>query len=206
MGAAGYQLNKKINSTVAAKAAQRPSPSAVQGTGIGYGAKPFSQSTPEVQDQALDWWKKEREEYDPIEGKPTELQVSGPDGGTYFQGVRAQDYGQAPTYDTAEEALVNYSKLLADVNKRVEQTASKYNYNNFDPGDFARAGFSGPSAPAQQAAADKISDYLIKNEIPPYIEVDGQKLYFTTGFGEDALSGALGDEYKARLEAFLRLL
>ena len=63
--------------------------------------------------------------------------------------------------------------------------------------DFARAGFSGPSAPAQQAAADKVSDYLIENEIPPYIEVDGQKLYFTTGFGEDALSGALGDEYKS---------
>lgn len=170
MGAAGYQLNKQINDTVAYKKAIRKSPSAVQGTGIGY---------------------------DPREGRPTELQVSGPDGETYFQGIRAQDYGKGPTYETPEEALANYSKLLADVNKRVEQTASKYNYSNFDPADFARAGFSGPSAPAQQAAADKVSDYLIENEIPPYIEVDGQKLYFTTGFGEDALSGALGDEYKS---------
>ena len=171
MGAAGYQLNKQINDTVAYKKAQRPSPSTVQGTGVGY---------------------------DPVAGRPTELQVSGPNGATYFQGVRAQDYGKGPTYETPDEALANYNKLLDDVNKRVEQTASKYNYNNFDPGDFARAGFSGPSAPAQQAAADKVSDYLIKNKIPPSIEVDGQTLYFTTGFGEDALSGALGAEYKSR--------
>ena len=39
MGAAGYQLNKQINDTVAYKKAQRPSPSAVQGTGIGYDPK-----------------------------------------------------------------------------------------------------------------------------------------------------------------------
>ena len=132
MGAAGYQLNKQINDTVAYKKAIRKSPSAVQGTGIGY---------------------------DPREGRPTELQVSGPDGETYFQGIRAQDYGKGPTYETPEEALANYSKLLADVNKRVEQTASKYNYSNFDPADFARAGFSGPSAPAQQAAADKAGKF-----------------------------------------------
>ena len=198
MGAAGYQLNKQINDTVAYKKAQRPLPSAVQGTGIGYGAKPFSQSTPEVQDQALDWWKKEREEYNPKEGKPTEISVSGPNGATYFQGVMSQDYGEGNIYETPDEALANYDSLLADVNRRVKQTNSKYNYNNFDPGDFARAGFSGPSAPAQQAAADKISAYLNNNKIPPSIEVDGQTLYFTTGFGEDALSGALGAEYKSR--------
>ena len=34
MGAAGYQLNKKINNTVAYKKAQRPSPSAVKGKNI----------------------------------------------------------------------------------------------------------------------------------------------------------------------------
>ena len=142
MGAAGYQLNKQINDTVAYKKAQRPSPSTVQGTGVGY---------------------------DPVAGRPTELQVSGPNGATYFQGVRAQDYGKGPTYETPDEALANYNKLLDDVNKRVEQTASKYNYNNFDPGDFARAGFSGPSAPAQQAAADKVSKSVLKlyKTLPP---------------------------------------
>lgn len=166
MGAAGYQLNKKINSTVAAKAAQRPSPSAVQGKNISQVTKSPS--------------------------------ISGTQPTVYTQTIQGQDYGSAPVYESPEEALKNYLNIYDSVQNQVAQTASVYNYNNYDPGDFARAGFAGPSAPAQQAAADKISDYLIENEIPPYIEVDGQKLYFTTGFGEGALSGALGDEYKAK--------
>lgn len=165
MGAAGYQLNKQINDTVAYKEAIRKSPSAVQGKNI-------SQVT-----------------------ESPSISVTPPT--VYTQTIQGQDYGSAPVYESPEEALKNYLNIYDSVQNQVAQTASVYNYNNYDPGDFARAGFSGPSAPAQQAASDKISDYLIENEIPPYIEVDGQKLYFTTGFGEDALSGALGDEYKS---------
>ena len=115
----------------------------------------------------------------------------------YTQTISSQDYGAAPTYETADEALANYNALLEEVQQQQEQTASVYNYNNYDPGDFARAGFSGPSSVAGQAASDRIAEYLRENDIPPSIEVDGQTLYFTTGVGENALAQTLGDDYSA---------
>jgi hypothetical protein len=116
---------------------------------------------------------------------------------TYTQTISSQDYGSAPTYETADEALSHYNALLEEVQQQQAQTASVYNYNNYDPGDFARAGFSGPSSVGGQAAADRIAKYLRENDIPPSIEVDGQTLYFTTGVGENALAQTLGDDYSA---------
>ena len=115
----------------------------------------------------------------------------------YTQTISSQDYGAAPTYETADEALSHYNALLEEVQQQQAQTASVYNYNNYDPGDFARAGFSGPSSVAGQAASDRIAEYLRENDIPPSIEVDGQTLYFTTGVGENALAQTLGDDYSA---------
>ena len=115
----------------------------------------------------------------------------------YTQTISSQDYGSAPTYETADEALANYNALLEEVQQQQAQTASVYNYNNYDPGDFARAGFSGPSSVGGQAAADRIAEYLRENDIPPSIEVNGQTLYFTTGVGENALAQTLGDDYSA---------
>ena len=115
----------------------------------------------------------------------------------YTQTISSHDYGAAPTYETADEALANYNALLEEVQQQQEQTASVYNYNNYDPGDFARAGFSGPSSVAGQAASDIIAEYLRENDIPPSIEVNGQTLYFTTGVGENALAQTLGDDYSA---------
>jgi len=115
----------------------------------------------------------------------------------YTQTISSQDYGAAPTYETPDEALSHYNALLEEVQQQQAQTASVYNYNNYDPGDFARAGFSGPSSVGGQAAADRIAEYLRENDIPPSIEVDGQTLYFTTGVGENALAQTLGDDYSA---------
>ena len=115
----------------------------------------------------------------------------------YTQTISSQDYGSAPTYETPDEALANYNALLEEVQQQQQQTASVYNYNNYDPGDFARAGFSGPSSVAGQAASDRIAEYLRENDIPPSIEVDGQTLFFTTGVGENALAQTLGDDYRA---------
>ena len=115
----------------------------------------------------------------------------------YTQTISSQDYGSAPTYETADEALANYNALLEEVQQQQAQTASVYNYNNYDPGDFARAGFSGPSSVGGQAASNRIAEYLRENDIPPSIEVNGQTLYFTTGVGENALAQTLGDDYSA---------
>ncbi len=115
----------------------------------------------------------------------------------YTQTISSQDYGAAPTYETPDEALSNYNALLEEVQQQQAQTASVYNYNNYDPGDFARAGFSGPSSVGGQAASNRIAEYLRENDIPPSIEVDGQTLYFTTGVGENALAQTLGDDYSA---------
>jgi hypothetical protein len=140
----------------------------------------------------------EAEELLNIEGyEPTSLMTYGPNGEKYFQGIKAQDYGAAPTYETPDEALSNYGAFTEEVNNQMLQTASKYNYNNFDPGDVARAGFSGISSPASEAASNRVSEYLRQNQIPPSIEVDGQTLYFTSGFGEDTLAQTLGDDYSA---------
>ena len=161
MGAAGYQLNKKINNTVAYKKAQRPSPSAVKGKNISQVTEPPKYT------------------------------------GTPYQGIVSQEYSSGSTYDSPEEALANFGSFIEGVQGDVQETKSKYNYMNYDPSDFARAGYSGPTGLASAASSDAASEYILKNKIPPSIEVDGQTLYLTTGLGEDTLAKTLGDDYTA---------
>ena len=116
----------------------------------------------------------------------------------YSQAVREQNYGAATRYDTPQEAFSSYGSFVEEVQGQMAQTASVYNYNNYDPGDFARAGQSGPSGAGQRAGSNRATEYILENKIPPSIEVDGQTLYFTSGFGEDALGRALGDDYKSK--------
>lgn len=117
---------------------------------------------------------------------------------TVFGGIKKQEYGAAPAYEKPEEALSNWGNFLTDLKTKQAQTASKYNLMNYDPGDFARAGYSGVSAPASQAGVDLTVDYITKNKIPVSKEIDGQTYYLTTGVGETALAKTLGDEYKAK--------
>ena len=154
MGGGAYSTNNRVNAAVAAKAALRPSPSAVQGANISQVTKPPDKPDPNV--------------YVPT---------------TYSQVPTAQNYGASPTYDSAEEAFSTYGSFFEEVQGQMEQTASVYNYNQYDPGDFARAGMSGPRSAGRAAASDRIGEYLTKNDIPPFIDVDGQRLYFTTGLG-----------------------
>jgi hypothetical protein len=137
------------------------------------------------------------EETEERAGTPTSIMAQGPEGQKYFQGIRSQDYGTGPKYDTSKEALSNYGSFFSEITEQQDQTASLYNYTNFDPGDFARAGFSGPSAVGELAASDKIVDYIQKNNIPLTKTIDGKKYYLTTGnlssykelFGRDQFVG-----------------
>ena len=167
MGAGGHgfsfknRSNTQINNRIAAKAAQRPSPSAVQGANI-------SQVT-------------ETPKYT----------------GTVYGGLVAPTYSSGRTYDSPDQALAGLGSFLGNIDKSVKKTASKINYNQFDPGDFARAGYSGPSSVSNRAATEATAEYITKNKIPPSIEKDGQTLYLTTGLSEDVLARTLGDDYKA---------
>jgi len=137
------------------------------------------------------------EETEERAGTPTSIMAQGPQGQKYFQGIRSQDYGTGPKYDTSKEALSNYGSFFSEITEQQDQTSSLYNYTNFDPGDFARAGFSGPSAVGELAASDKIVDYIQKNNIPLTKTIDGKKYYLTTGnlssykelFGRDQFVG-----------------
>jgi hypothetical protein len=117
--------------------------------------------------------------------------------GTPYQGVVSQKYSSGSTYESPEEAFANFGSFIEGIQGDVQKTASKYNYMNYDPGDFARAGYSGPTGLSNAAASDAASKYILKNKIPPSIEKDGQTLYLTTGLGEDTLAKTLGDDYKA---------
>ena len=114
-----------------------------------------------------------------------------------YQGISSQEYSSGEKYDTSSEALDNYASFLEGIQENIKETKSKFNYQSYDPGDFARAGYSGPSGLTGQASSDAVSEYLLKNKIPPFIEKDGQKLYFTTGLSEDSLAKTLGDDYIA---------
>jgi hypothetical protein len=117
--------------------------------------------------------------------------------GTPYQGIVAPTYSSGRTYDSPDQALAGLGSFLGNIDKSVKQTASKINYNQFDPGDFARAGYSGPSSVSNRAATEATAEYITKNKIPPSIEKDGQTLYLTTGLSEDVLARTLGDDYKA---------
>ena len=98
--------------------------------------------------------------------------------------ISTPDYGTAATYDSAEEALANYANVFAETESQKEETAQTHNYNNYDPADFARAGYSGVNDPALQGQADKLVSYIEDNNIPLYKEIEGKKYYLTTGSGD----------------------
>ena len=72
--------------------------------------------------------------------------VTDPDTGikAFQSTIREQDYGEAPVYTDADTALENYIDFYNRVQGQQEATSSVYNYNNYDPSDFARMGFAGP--------------------------------------------------------------
>ena len=70
--------------------------------------------------------------------------------------ITTPQYGDPTLYDTPAEALKNYGEMFKEVSAQQEQTASVYNYNNYDPGYFARAGFSGVKGPQEVAGGNKV--------------------------------------------------
>lgn len=121
--------------------------------------------------------------------------VTDPDTGiTAFQStIREQDYGEAPVYTNSETALENYIDFYNRVQAQQEATNRVYNYNNYDPGDFARMGFAGPSSVSNRAGVDVVQDFLTENEIPLTQEIDGRTYYLNTGIGTPESYGARGD-------------
>lgn len=107
--------------------------------------------------------------------------------------IREQDYGEAPVYTDADTALENYLEFYNRVLAQQNATGSVYNYNNYDPGDFARMGFAGPEAVQQRAGTEVVQDFLTENEIPLTQEIDGVTYYLTTGIGTPESYGARGD-------------
>ena len=121
--------------------------------------------------------------------------VTDPDTGikAFQSTIREQDYGEAPVYTDADTALENYIDFYNRVQGQQEATSSVYNYNNYDPGDFARMGFAGPRAVSDRAGVDVVQDFLTENEIPLTQEIDGKTYYLTTGIGTPESYGARGD-------------
>ena len=195
MGGGAYSTNNRVNAAVAAKEASRAStPVFTYNTGDplpeGYRspAKFYSEMTPDEQ-RANDELRRiaELNRPDPSVYVPT----------TYSQAPTTQNYGAAPIYDSPQEAFSTYGSFFEQVQRQIEQTASVYNYNKYDPADFARAGMSGPRSAGQQAASNRIGEYLTENNIPPFIDVEGQRLYFTTGLGGYPSGNIEDDKYKA---------
>jgi hypothetical protein len=121
--------------------------------------------------------------------------VTDPDTGikAFQSTIREQDYGEAPVYTDADTALENYIDFYNRVQEQQEATSSVYNYNNYDPSDFARMGFAGPRAVSDRAGVDVVQDFLTENEIPLTQEIDGKTYYLTTGIGTPESYGARGD-------------
>mgnify|MGYP000506912777 CR=1 FL=1 len=195
MGGGAYSTNNRVNAAVASAAASRAStPVFTYNTGdplpenYRSPAKFYSEMTPDEQ-RANDELRRiaELNKPDPNVYVPT----------TYSQVPTSQNYGAAPTYDSAEEAFSTYGSFFEEVQGQMEQTASVYNYNQYDPADFARAGMNSPRDAGKVAASDRIGEYLTKNDIPPFIDVDGQRLYFTTGLGGYPSGDIEDDKYKA---------
>ena len=212
MGGGSWTRNKRINDAVATRAALRPSPSAVQGANISplssteFKMVDITDSSGKVIGQSRqpivtggreakfysEMSAAEKKAVDDIEsGKAPSLNLN------TYGGIVAPTYSSGRTYDSPDQALAGLGSFLGNIDKSVKQTASKINYNQFDPGDFARAGYSGPSSVSNRAATEATAEYITKNKIPPSIEKDGQTLYLTTGLSEDVLAKTLGDDYKA---------
>jgi hypothetical protein len=212
MGGGSWTRNKRINDAVATRAALRPSPSAVQGANISplssteFKMVDITDSSGKVIGQSRqpivtggreakfysEMSVAEKKAVDNIEsGKAPSLNLN------TYGGIVAPTYSSGRTYDSPDQALAGLGSFLGNIDKSVKQTASKINYNQFDPGDFARAGYSGPSSVSNRAATEATAEYITKNKIPPSIEKDGQTLYLTTGLSEDVLARTLGDDYKA---------
>jgi len=212
MGGGSWTRNKRINDAVATRAALRPSPSAVQGANISplssteFKMVDITDSSGKVIGQSRqpiviggreakfysEMSAAEKKAVDDIEsGKAPSLNLN------TYGGIVAPTYSSGRTYDSPDQALAGLGSFLGNIDKSVKQTASKINYNQFDPGDFARAGYSGPSSVSNRAATEATAEYITKNKIPPSIEKDGQTLYLTTGLSEDVLARTLGDDYKA---------
>lgn len=121
--------------------------------------------------------------------------VTDPDTGirAYQSTIREQDYGEAPVYTDANVALDNYMDFYNRVLAQQEATNRVYNYNQYDPGDFARMGFAGPRSVSNRAGVDVVQDFLTENEIPLTQEIDGKTYYLTTGIGTPESYGARGD-------------
>jgi hypothetical protein len=212
MGGGSWTRNKRINDAVATRAALRPSPSAVQGANISplssteFKMVDITDSSGKVIGQSRqpivtggreakfysEMSAAEKKAVDDIEsGKAPSLNLN------TYGGIVAPTYSSGRTYDSPDQALAGLGSFLGNIDKSVKQTASKINYNQFDPGDFARAGYSGPSSVSNRAATEATAEYITKNKIPLSIEKDGQTLYLTTGLSEDVLARTLGDDYKA---------
>ena len=212
MGGGSWTRNKRINDAVATRAALRPSPSAVKGKNISplssteFKMVDITDSSGKVIGQSRqpvvtggreakfysEMSAAERKAVDDIEsGKAPSLNLN------TYGGIVAPTYSSGRTYDSPDQALAGLGSFLGNIDKSVKRTASKINYNQFDPGDFARAGYSGPSSVSNRAATEATAEYITKNKIPPSIEKDGQTLYLTTGLSEDVLARTLGDDYKA---------
>lgn len=212
MGGGSWTRNKRINDAVATRAALRPSPSAVQGANISplssteFKMVDITDSSGKVIGQSRqpivtggrkakfysEMSAAEKKAVDDIEsGKAPSLNLN------TYGGIVAPTYSSGRTYDSPDQALAGLGSFLRNIDKSVKKTASKINYNQFDPGDFARAGYSGPSSVSNRAATEATAEYITKNKIPPSIEKDGQTLYLTTGLSEDVLARTLGDDYKA---------
>jgi hypothetical protein len=212
MGGGSWTRNKRINDAVATRAALRPSPSAVQGANISplssteFKMVDITDSSGKVIGQSRqpivtggreakfysEMSAAEKKAVDNIEsGKAPSLNLN------TYGGIVAPTYSSGRTYDSPDQALAGLGSFLGNIDKSVKQTASKINYNQFDPGDFARACYSGPSSVSNRAATEATAEYITKNKIPPSIEKDGQTLYLTTGLSEDVLARTLGDDYKA---------
>ncbi len=121
--------------------------------------------------------------------------VTDPDTGikAFQSTIREQDYGEAPVYTDSDIALNNYLDFYNRVREQQEFTDSVYNYNQYDPSDFARMGFAGARAVSDRAGVDVVQDFLTENEVPLSKEINGQTFYLNTGIGTPESYGARGD-------------
>ena len=219
MGAGRYDTNKRVNTAAAAAAAARANP-IVSDPVVNLPVKSVVQPAPEEFASLASPFDTgfSNSNFGGYEGldlnlsgldigalreavNPTPIQPIDPPEGragtptSYYQGIQSQDYGTGPKYDNPEDALTNYADFMSEVDSQVTQTKSKYNYNQFDPGDFARAGFSGPLSVGNQAASAKVTDYITKNNIPLSKVIDGKKQYLTTGSADSYANLFGGDQF-----------
>ena len=203
MGSANRSLNTRINNNVQARRLAEAPVSLIEESTIesspftAQASDPFLSEQPKQPDQV----QQSVAPTQSTEPKEQELAAGLVSGGTsgqetslYTQGtgersneryfsstVREQDYGEAAQWENPELALTNYLDTFNQTQAQREQTDSVYNYNNYDPGDFARSGFAGPTDVGDTAQGTKLAEYVINNEIPLTQVRDGVTYYFTPG-------------------------